>query len=34
MQYRLAEFILDILASVLAELVLRVIDWVSIPPWL
>lgn len=34
MRYRLAEFLLDILASVLAELMLRLIDWISIPPWL
>ncbi len=34
MRYRIVEFLLDILANVLAELLVRIIDWLSIPPWL
>lgn len=33
MWHRFANFLLDILSSVFAELVLRLIDWLSIPPW-
>lgn len=33
MWYRLTDFLFDILASVFAEFVLRLIDWLSIPPW-
>ena len=34
MRHRLADLLLDILANVLADLLLRLFDWLHLPPWL
>lgn len=34
MRHRLVELLLDIFANVLAELLLRVLDWLQLPLWL